>query len=417
MPRTCWASPSQAFPGPRPTREQLEWLASISDRHRDELRRLQSAEAEARHQRELLAWLAQISPRHERQLHGLLSEEAEAREAQERCKWLVESSNVQEAQWDPSRHPRGAFPQNRGWWSPTGGSGGASSKPDRPGGSSEPKETGEHGVTSAMLGLAHAWWQTNRLLQQNRRDIEELPARIASEQAKFASRDGHSNVHAQNLAKAQRDLQHAKALLPQLEAQLRDLEQQYHDSGYDDVPYSTWTPGETIVGGRGIEEVGYAVHVGGSPAGLKPTGIEFDIVSAALAGPAILRLGKAVLNRALAKTVATVPKLAEFIPAGKTTGVMRTASGDIPLISGRAGPAASLPKGTPGFNAISKTHVEGHAAAIMRQQGIRETTIYINNPKICLPCEQNLTHMLPKGSKLTVVLPDGTRRIFIGNAR
>ncbi len=109
--------------------------------------------------------------------------------------------------------------------------------------------------------------------------------------------------------------------------------------------------------------------------------------------------------------------LPEFVAGGKTSGVLRTAAGDTPLLSGRAGPAASLPKPSPGFNAITSTHVEGHASALMRQQGIQEAVLHINNPKICLPCQQNLANMLPPGSRLTVVLPDGSSILFIGNAR
>lgn len=203
-------------------------------------------------------------------------------------------------------------------------------------------------------------------------------------------------------------------MAPELEKQLVELEQQYHDSGFDDVPYSTWTRGETIVGGKGIEQVGRAVVGKGEPSGLERTGDEFTV---ALAATSALQIGRAVLSRVLAKSVSQLPKLVRFVPGGKTAGVLRTASGDLPLVSGRAGPAAALPKGTPGFNAITSTHVEGHAAAIMRQRGLSKATVYINNPRICLPCQQNLTHMLPPGSKLTVVLPDGTARVFIGNAR
>jgi len=113
----------------------------------------------------------------------------------------------------------------------------------------------------------------------------------------------------------------------------------------------------------------------------------------------------------------SILELPPFTKGGKTSGVLRTPTGDIALSSGRAGPATSLPKGTPGFNAITSTHVEGHAAAIMRQQGIQEATIFINNPRICLPCRQNLAHMLPPGARLTVMFPDGSSTTFIGNAR
>jgi hypothetical protein len=58
-------------------------------------------------------------------------------------------------------------------------------------------------------------------------------------------------------------------LLPQLEAQLRDLEQEYRDAGYDDVPYTTFTPAETIVGGKGIAEVSRAVARRGTSRGVQ----------------------------------------------------------------------------------------------------------------------------------------------------
>ena len=71
--------------------------------------------------RERLVWLAQISTRHERQLQQLLRAEADAREQQARAESLAEFLHAIEGTWDPSKHPRGAFSQNRGWFSPTGG--------------------------------------------------------------------------------------------------------------------------------------------------------------------------------------------------------------------------------------------------------------------------------------------------------
>jgi DNA-directed RNA polymerase subunit F len=119
-------SASRAAADARANREHLEWLASISPEHERRLHCQLSEEADARAQREQLEWLATISPRHESQLRRLLASEAEAAEAQERAQWLAEGSQLQEAQWNAAKHPRGAFPQNRGWWSPTGGAGGSS---------------------------------------------------------------------------------------------------------------------------------------------------------------------------------------------------------------------------------------------------------------------------------------------------
>jgi hypothetical protein len=113
----------------------------------------------------------------------------------------------------------------------------------------------------------------------------------------------------------------------------------------------------------------------------------------------------------------TVPKLPEFLPRGKTTGVLQTSAGETELISGRAGPASAMPRGSPGFDGISKTHVEGHAAALMQQKGVSDGTLYINNPKICDRCAQNLPSMLAEGSTLRVVTPDGSSQIFTGSAK
>ena len=67
-----------------------------------------------------------------------------------------------------------------------------------------------------------------------------------------------------------------------------------------------------------------------------------------------------------------------------------------------------------GFNLITKGHVEGHAAAVMQQQGISEGTLEIDNPKICSSCESLLPSMLPPGAILNVIFPDGTIVQFKG---
>jgi len=110
----------------------------------------------------------------------------------------------------------------------------------------------------------------------------------------------------------------------------------------------------------------------------------------------------------------TRPTLPAFRPGGKTSGVLRTPTGDIPLQSGWQGPASSIPRGTSGFDIVTRTHVEGHAAAVMRQQGLTEATVYMNNPEICPSCSRLLPRMLPPRARLNVVLPDGTVVPFTG---
>jgi hypothetical protein len=108
------------------------------------------------------------------------------------------------------------------------------------------------------------------------------------------------------------------------------------------------------------------------------------------------------------------PELPQYVAKGKTSGVLRTSKGDFALRSGYAGPASAMPEESPGFDGYTRAHVEGHAAAIMRQEGITEATLHINNPTICKSCSRRLRRMLPPGSVLNVVLPDGTVVSFKG---
>jgi hypothetical protein len=107
------------------------------------------------------------------------------------------------------------------------------------------------------------------------------------------------------------------------------------------------------------------------------------------------------------------PLLPKFQPGDKTVGVLRTSIGDVPLSSGWAGPSSAIPRGSPGFDIVSKSHVEGHAAALMRQEGIKEATLFINNAP-CRSCVPNLPRMLPSGATLNVVLPDGSIARYVG---
>lgn len=67
-----------------------------------------------------------------------------------------------------------------------------------------------------------------------------------------------------------------------------------------------------------------------------------------------------------------------------------------------------MPAGSPGFDGYTLSHVEGHAAALMRQLGIQEAWLRINNPEVCDSCQALLKKMLPPGAVLHIILPDGT---------
>ena len=98
---------------------------------------------------------------------------------------------------------------------------------------------------------------------------------------------------------------------------------------------------------------------------------------------------------------------------GKTSGILITETAEIHLTSGWDGPASQMPKGAPGFDIVTRTHVEGHAAALMHQNGWNTATLYLNNVP-CASCSKLLSKMLPPGSSLEVIVPNVYRHIFYG---
>jgi hypothetical protein len=93
---------------------------------------------------------------------------------------------------------------------------------------------------------------------------------------------------------------------------------------------------------------------------------------------------------------------------GKTEGVFIRPDGTVvPLISGLQGPASAY-RGqyVPGMNRTTKTHVEAHAAAIMRLEKLGEGTLVLNRSPcqgINL-CSHLLPRMVPKGSTMIVIV-------------
>jgi hypothetical protein len=192
-----------------------------------------------------------------------------------------------------------------------------------------------------MLELADKWWHKNEELQKCRTDIAQLPRKIAEWRTQFKRGGRYSYLYKQYIAQAERDLESAKAQLEVLEPHLREIEQEYRQAGYNDIDYSTWTRGETIASGRGIEQVGNAVQSAGLPAGLQPTGIEFDIALGALS---VRQLGKAALKKGATKSTAKTPldtrvkevhgTIDRIAQSQRTTAVLETADGTRIVASG-----------------------------------------------------------------------------------
>jgi hypothetical protein len=104
----------------------------------------------------------------------------------------------------------------------------------------------------------------------------------------------------------------------------------------------------------------------------------------------------------------------------KTAGLLHIEGQDsVPLLSGVSGPSHAVRgQGLPGFNGNQLSHVEGHAAAYMRVNGIQNAVLDINK----LPCTQGsgggcqglLQRMLPEGASLRVRGPGGYNQTFTG---
>lgn len=58
--------------------------------------------------------------------------------------------------------------------------------------------------------------------------------------------------------------------------------------------------------------------------------------------------------------------------------------------------------------AVTPSHVEGHAAVILRRSEVSEATLFINHPEgPCRYCQRVTANIVPAGSSLTVIWPNG----------
>lgn len=102
-----------------------------------------------------------------------------------------------------------------------------------------------------------------------------------------------------------------------------------------------------------------------------------------------------------------------------TLGILDVGSGpDYFVKNGQGYPGQTL-RDDPAIRAgaVSPTHAEGHAIAILRETGAQTAVLTINNPNgPCRFCRAVIENMLPEGVLLTIVWPGGSAR-FIGNSR
>jgi RHS repeat-associated protein len=96
----------------------------------------------------------------------------------------------------------------------------------------------------------------------------------------------------------------------------------------------------------------------------------------------------------------------------KTTGILTSGGGAVVTIgSGRNGFAQQIPQGTPGFDIVTRTHVEGHAIAYMIQNKEKTAIIIINNTP-CSSCDKLIPVMLPPGATLLIKSTNGGRKLY-----
>jgi hypothetical protein len=337
-----------------------------------------------------------------------VASEAAERQTKARIERFVESLVVQEDVWDPAKHPRRGTPPNPGWFAPKGsGTTSLTGKSSRPPGN-EAKSANQGEPPPEMLELAGAWWEMKGLLQHYKDQIASLPARIKNERAQLGSGGRYAYIHTQNLAKNERELETAQAMVPELEKQLRELEQKYHDAGYDDEPYGVWRADETWVGGVGIANVGRAVHSrGGSMIGPQSTGIEFDI---ALGAGSLRQLGKFALKKVLSKTPAQAAvktrvsqvhsALDRIAQSQRTTAVLETSDGTRIVASGgrdlTPSQRALLGRGEVAAR-FPNTHAELTALEHALQSGLRPARITVSRPF----CDDCIKAIEAAGGKIT----------------
>lgn len=111
-------------------RELLEFLVDISDRHCNYKNHAQDGKKQAHRERELLEWLAEFSEKNRYKMRALDREDAQRHESGQRGGQSFDAFGVQEAQWDPSKHPRVGGPPNAGWFATTTGGGGSDASTD-----------------------------------------------------------------------------------------------------------------------------------------------------------------------------------------------------------------------------------------------------------------------------------------------
>jgi hypothetical protein len=195
-----------------------------------------------------LEWLATFSPRHEEELRRLRREEAKAREKQEHLAWLASISAVNEAEWDPAKHPRGGFSQNRGWFSQTSGAGdGDAAGPSFSFGGRKAPSTGvvlqRNRAIADLTGTMTPGMVRSRRLALDIKSALELPGQVARAFVSGAGTGGKAVVNGS--ATAVKNVATLGLSTSQLE--LIGVTKEDRDNGYDTAVSIATASGEVLI--------------------------------------------------------------------------------------------------------------------------------------------------------------------------
>ncbi len=114
------------------------------------------------------------------------------------------------------------------------------------------------------------------------------------------------------------------------------------------------------------------------------------------------------------------PNLPKWVRGDRTRGVLDTGGEFISVFSGKSGgPALAFADDLSAFDPMfaSTVHAESHAAAAMRQLGVSEATLYINNLPCAgvFSCQQFLPSRLAEGSTLHIYVGSGDNYKYFGS--
>jgi len=167
-------------------RELLEFAAAISTQHSDQLLR-------ARRPQGPIA--AGASPQSEVQqfADALLGHPAsDVAHRQELLEFVAAITTVHEAQWDSEKHPRGGYPQNRGWFSPADGANGQGGSEDSKGGASDSGPKRVHATLVSTPAVGHHYAPVGAVFNE---DIRPLLSDEAAQYAAGATSGGTEPAH------------------------------------------------------------------------------------------------------------------------------------------------------------------------------------------------------------------------------